>query len=262
MLINSCYFVLFRPRSEIPYVLEVPTSLDAFHDMIANYASTGKDVSTIIQRIHKANSVRLDRHNIDKMQNFYDVLIRRFVAVGDAIHVSGNGGSELGRYAQLDVLTQTLYDIAQESPDMAGAVWSRRLGFFQNSHAKRLRDAALSRDDAEEFTAWPSAGVILALRALGHIFPVTDKRHYVVTPAILLLGQMISHTPLLSRKDLVFGTMCCGLLIQYTREAKRICLGCEVKDACLEYALANDERFGIWGGLSERERRRLKRGII
>jgi len=47
-----------------------------------------------------------------------------------------------------------------------------------------------------------------------------------------------------------------------TREAKRICLGCEVRDACLEYALANDERFGIWGGLSERERRRLKRGII
>ena len=47
-----------------------------------------------------------------------------------------------------------------------------------------------------------------------------------------------------------------------TREAKRICLGCEVRDNCLEYALAHDERFGIWGGLSERERRRLKRGII
>jgi len=47
-----------------------------------------------------------------------------------------------------------------------------------------------------------------------------------------------------------------------TREAKRKSQGCEVRDACLEYALANDERFGIWGGLSERERRRLKRGII
>lgn len=47
-----------------------------------------------------------------------------------------------------------------------------------------------------------------------------------------------------------------------TREAKRICQGCEVKADCLEYALHNDERFGIWGGLSERERRRLKRGII
>lgn len=44
-----------------------------------------------------------------------------------------------------------------------------------------------------------------------------------------------------------------------TREAKRVCSSCEVKADCLEYALANDERFGIWGGLSERERRRLKR---
>lgn len=44
-----------------------------------------------------------------------------------------------------------------------------------------------------------------------------------------------------------------------TREAKRICSGCEVRGECLEYALLHDERFGIWGGLSERERRRLKR---
>ena len=44
-----------------------------------------------------------------------------------------------------------------------------------------------------------------------------------------------------------------------TREAKRICSGCEVRAECLDYALAHDERFGIWGGLSERERRRLRR---
>jgi WhiB family transcriptional regulator, redox-sensing transcriptional regulator len=43
------------------------------------------------------------------------------------------------------------------------------------------------------------------------------------------------------------------------REAKRVCRDCEVRAECLEYALATDERFGIWGGLSERERRRLKR---
>jgi len=47
-----------------------------------------------------------------------------------------------------------------------------------------------------------------------------------------------------------------------TREAKRICSGCEVRPECLEYALAHDERFGIWGGLSERERRRLRREAI
>ncbi len=47
-----------------------------------------------------------------------------------------------------------------------------------------------------------------------------------------------------------------------TREAKRVCRGCEVKAECLDYALENDERFGIWGGMSERERRRLKRAAI
>jgi WhiB family redox-sensing transcriptional regulator len=47
-----------------------------------------------------------------------------------------------------------------------------------------------------------------------------------------------------------------------TREAKRVCLSCDVRNDCLEYALANDERFGIWGGLSERERRRLKKRAV
>ena len=44
-----------------------------------------------------------------------------------------------------------------------------------------------------------------------------------------------------------------------TREAKRICGECTVRAECLEYALEQDERFGIWGGMSERERRKLKR---
>jgi len=43
------------------------------------------------------------------------------------------------------------------------------------------------------------------------------------------------------------------------REAKRICGMCEMRPACLEYALSNDERFGVWGGLSEKERLQLRR---
>lgn len=42
-----------------------------------------------------------------------------------------------------------------------------------------------------------------------------------------------------------------------TREAKAICRRCTVAAECLDYALTNQERFGIWGGLSERQRRRL-----
>ena len=41
------------------------------------------------------------------------------------------------------------------------------------------------------------------------------------------------------------------------RSAKRVCAGCEVRAECLQDALDRGERFGVWGGLSERERRVL-----
>jgi WhiB family redox-sensing transcriptional regulator len=44
-----------------------------------------------------------------------------------------------------------------------------------------------------------------------------------------------------------------------TREAKRVCAGCAVREECLEYALDEGFRHGVWGGLSERERRPIRR---
>ncbi|MDQ6617914.1 MAG: WhiB family transcriptional regulator [Actinomycetota bacterium] len=42
-------------------------------------------------------------------------------------------------------------------------------------------------------------------------------------------------------------------------EAKAICASCTVCETCLEYALTNRERDGVWGGATERERRRMIR---
>jgi WhiB family redox-sensing transcriptional regulator len=42
-------------------------------------------------------------------------------------------------------------------------------------------------------------------------------------------------------------------------EAKAVCAQCEVRQACLEFALNNRERDGVWGGATERERRRIIR---
>ena len=43
-----------------------------------------------------------------------------------------------------------------------------------------------------------------------------------------------------------------------TREAKEVCRGCVVKNDCLEYALENGEKFGIWGGLNMRQRQQIR----
>lgn len=46
-----------------------------------------------------------------------------------------------------------------------------------------------------------------------------------------------------------------------TKEAKKVCSECVVREECAEYALLNGERYGIWGATSERERRRLRRKL-
>jgi WhiB family transcriptional regulator, redox-sensing transcriptional regulator len=43
------------------------------------------------------------------------------------------------------------------------------------------------------------------------------------------------------------------------RPAKSVCAACPVRAECAAYALERGERFGIWGGLSERERRAIRR---
>ncbi|HEY9249373.1 MAG TPA: WhiB family transcriptional regulator [Rariglobus sp.] len=44
-----------------------------------------------------------------------------------------------------------------------------------------------------------------------------------------------------------------------TRTARAICERCPLQDACLDYALTRGERFGVWGGVSERDRRKLRK---
>jgi WhiB family transcriptional regulator, redox-sensing transcriptional regulator len=60
-------------------------------------------------------------------------------------------------------------------------------------------------------------------------------------PGVLFFGLDDSETPVERRYR--------------EEEAKRVCLACEVRQECLEYALATREPYGIWGGLTEIERR-------
>ena len=44
-----------------------------------------------------------------------------------------------------------------------------------------------------------------------------------------------------------------------TRTAKAICRECQVREECLEFAIVSSEKFGIWGMMSERERRKIRK---
>lgn len=47
-----------------------------------------------------------------------------------------------------------------------------------------------------------------------------------------------------------------------SRGAIRVCRGCPVKDDCLSYAVEHGVDFGVWGGLTERQRRAHQRRVL
>ncbi|MEU0002150.1 WhiB family transcriptional regulator [Streptomyces microflavus] len=58
--------------------------------------------------------------------------------------------------------------------------------------------------------------------------------------------------------DLFFPIGTTGPALLQIMEAKTVCATCPVQPACLDWALSTDEQTGVWGGLSEDERRALK----
>lgn len=59
--------------------------------------------------------------------------------------------------------------------------------------------------------------------------------------------------------ELFFPVGSTGPALDQLERAKQVCHGCEVIEACLEWALATNQDAGVWGGLSEDERRSLRR---
>ena len=59
--------------------------------------------------------------------------------------------------------------------------------------------------------------------------------------------------------DLFFPVGTTGPAIEQIDNAKSVCTDCEVRQPCLDFALATNQDSGIWGGTSEEERRKLRR---
>jgi WhiB family redox-sensing transcriptional regulator len=62
--------------------------------------------------------------------------------------------------------------------------------------------------------------------------------------------------------DLFFPVGTTGLAVDQIAAAKAVCDLCPAKEPCLEFALSTNQDSGVWGGTSEEERRRVRRGRV
>lgn len=59
--------------------------------------------------------------------------------------------------------------------------------------------------------------------------------------------------------ELFFPVGSTGPAIDQIERARAVCMGCSVRAECLEWALSTGQDAGVWGGLSEEERREIRR---
>jgi len=65
-----------------------------------------------------------------------------------------------------------------------------------------------------------------------------------------------------SDPDVFFPIGVTGNAQEQIETARRICTACPVATECLEFALATNQEAGIWGGTTEEERRKLRKGWV
>ncbi len=197
---------------EIPFVLPCPQTHEELLSLITKHCTTGEDVNTVIQRCAKYHSALADSRNREKLHNFCDVLLRYFVAVSEQIATSHGQVDSFDYPSQLNALSGVLFDVAQEIPLQIGALWRRILRQMQRKLATALNNSAQS---------WPSPGQLILLKVIGDIFPVTDLRHPVATPAALLSGQYLSQCPVACVSHIVSGLFCCASLLRWSSTSGR-----------------------------------------
>lgn len=207
---------------EIPYLLPCPGTMENFLELLAEHARSAQDVNTIVERILKCHSIKLSHSNKEKMHGFYHVLLQRYRRLGDQLTTHAQGGGDgMDKREQLDCIAKALFEITTDSPEAAGSLWHRTIGSMQKKLAKELRDRGQGIDSTNA-PCWPSLGNRLLLKLLGDIFPTTDFRHPVTTPATLLLGQYISQCPVQCSADLSAGMFICATQLQFTCGAGRL----------------------------------------
>ena len=182
----------------------------------------------IVERLCKCHAIALAAQNKQAIHLLYDALLERFVRLGDYVYGGAShgwqrrGGGALvareplaatdGARAQIDGLTRVLFDLSATMPEAAAALWRRRIVAIQAKVAAAVRAPT---DSESGGGAWPSAGSLLALKLLSTLFPTSDARHGVTTPAALLIGQCLSQCAVVTRHDLVRGLFCTGLALHY-----------------------------------------------
>ncbi|XP_039140314.1 nucleolar protein 14 [Dioscorea cayenensis subsp. rotundata] len=195
---------LLSKQETLPYVIEVPKNLVELCSLLDNRSDA--EVVEAINRIRACNSIKLTAENRWKMQGFYGVLLQYFATLASRKPLN------IGR---INSLVRPLMEMSGETPFYAAICARERLSHIRTRFCTDIK--------LQDKSSWPSLKTLLLLRLWSLVFPCSDFRHAVMTPAALLMCEYLMRCSIVSGQDIVVGSFLCSMMLNVCKQSHKFC---------------------------------------
>ncbi|KAK7243781.1 hypothetical protein RIF29_38593 [Crotalaria pallida] len=189
---------------DIPYIIEAPKTFEELCSLLENCSNS--DTVLVVNRIRKSNPITLAAENRKKMQVFYGVLLQYFAVLANKKPLN----VEL-----LDMLVKPLIEMSMEIPYFSAICARRRIETTRKQFVESIKNS--------ESSSWPSSKTLFLLRLWSMVYPCSDFRHPVMTPAMLLMCEYLMRCPIVSGRDIAIGSFLCSMLLSVFRQSRKFC---------------------------------------
>ncbi|XP_054612765.1 nucleolar protein 14 isoform X2 [Dunckerocampus dactyliophorus] len=189
-------------KAELPYTFTAPESYTDLEKLLCGHTPDNQHL--IVARMQKCNHPSLAVGNKLKLQKLVGFLLEYF---GE---LACRSPPEL---TTIDKLIPELYTLCQMFPGEACKAMQTIIG-----------DAAHSMEEVLEVkghAAFPALDMLIHLKVTALLFPTSDYRHPVTTPALLYIGQVLTKCPVRSLQEVTSGLVLCCLAVEYVSFSKR-----------------------------------------
>ncbi|EEF44971.1 nop14, putative [Ricinus communis] len=189
---------------DIPFLIEAPKSFEELCALLDNCSNA--NVMVVINRIRASNAIKLAAENRKKMQVFYGVLLQYFAVLANKKPLN---------FELLNLLVKPLIEMSMEIPYFSAICARQRILRTRAQFCESIKN--------RESGCWPSMKTLSLLRLWSMVFPCSDFRHVVMTPAILLMCEYLMRCPIFSGRDIAVGSFLCSILLSVTKQSKKFC---------------------------------------
>ncbi|KAG4206162.1 hypothetical protein ERO13_A04G145600v2 [Gossypium hirsutum] len=191
-------------KLDIPFIIEAPKNLEELSSLLENRSND--DVIVIINRIRASNAIKLAAENRKKMQVFYGVLLQYFAVLANKKPLN---------FELSNKLVKPIMEMSTEIPFFSAICARERILRTRVQFCEALKN--------HENGCWPTLKTLFLLRLWSMIFPCSDYRHVVTTPALLLMCEYLMRCPIMSGRDIAIGSFLCSMILMFMKQSRKFC---------------------------------------